>query len=420
MLIALFIFHLLLFTWLVTRTPFFRRSGLSPSVLAGTFLFHVAVACLYGYVHTFPADYRHTIDTWRFHYEGLRELNNLKSDPLSFFGELFRDPYHSGFSRLFSTTGSYWNDLKNNVMVKMMTVFDLFSLGNYYTNLIFYNYLVLFGSVALYRVFRDFFPGRTRILFIAIFATPSILFWGSGLHKEGLLFTAIALTLFHGRRVTLSRLRIGPVLATTLSMAMVFILRNNVIFALLPATLAWWWTEKRGGKAWPIFLLVNLSSIIIFFGTPKLIPRIDPPMTMHLRQRSFIALGGRTALPMDELEPNLKGFLNNLPSAANFTFLHPLPGEGGLFYIPFSFEMIACYLLFLISIVYPDRSSRASPLVLFSFNFAILLFLLIGYCVPNVGAIIRYRSLGMPFLFLAATLATDWKRVFTIFQLRTN
>jgi hypothetical protein len=74
----------------------------------------------------------------------------------------------------------------------------------------------------------------------------------------------------------------------------------------------------------------------------------------------------------------------------------------------------------LLAAIYPDRRMWGKPLTLFALNFAILLFLLIGYCVPNVGAIIRYRSPGMPFLFLACWLATDWKKLRIRFQHNTH
>lgn len=378
------------------------------------------MACLYGYVHSLPPDHLVTIDTWRFHQQGLLELKQLKEDPLSFFGGLFQDQYQSGFSRFFSTTGSYWNDLKNTVMVKLMTIFDLFSLGNYYTNLIFFNYIVLFGTMGLYRVFQNQFPNAARFLLGIIAVSPSILFWGSGMHKEGLLYTAMALILFHAHRMIHGRMDRRGLIIVLLSFVVIFILRNYVIFAMAPAFIAWWWTVKKGGRPWVVFLLVNITTLILFFGIPKLIPRIDPPMTMHLRQRSFVALGGRTALPVNDLRPDLGGFLHNLPSAVSFTFLHPLPGEGGKFYIPFTIELLALYVMFILSILFPDRGKRGSAIVLYSVNFAVLLFLIIGYCVPNVGAIIRYRSIGMPFLFLALYLSIDWDRLRRTYQRNTN
>jgi hypothetical protein len=40
---------------------------------------------------------------------------------------------------------------------------------------------------------NDVFPNRKMVIMLGCFIIPSFLFWSSGIHKEGLIFTGIGL-----------------------------------------------------------------------------------------------------------------------------------------------------------------------------------------------------------------------------------
>jgi len=92
-------------------------------------------------------------DTMVFHKEGLIEYNLLLTNPKEYIHNFFQSNYTSGYGELFSSTNSYWNDLTSNLIIKFLSVCDIFSFGYYNVNVIFYNFTIFFGAVALYRVF---------------------------------------------------------------------------------------------------------------------------------------------------------------------------------------------------------------------------------------------------------------------------
>ena len=63
----------------------------------------------------------------------------------------------------FASSDSYWNDLKSNVFIKLLSIFDIFSFGHYYVNVIFYSFITLFGPLAFYKVMNDVFPKKRMI-----------------------------------------------------------------------------------------------------------------------------------------------------------------------------------------------------------------------------------------------------------------
>ena len=67
----------------------------------------------------------------------------------------------------------------------------------YYINIIFYSFISMFGPIAIYRVMNDVYPAKKWQLLIAVFLIPSFLFWCSGIHKDGLIFSCTAVIVFH-------------------------------------------------------------------------------------------------------------------------------------------------------------------------------------------------------------------------------
>jgi hypothetical protein len=172
--------------------------------------------------------------------------------------------------------------------------------------------------------------------------------------------------------------------------------------ALLPAIISWILSIKYPQFSSRIFLGINIFCLIFFFSSTFLGKSFDMPQYVASRQSDFIQLQGKTMLAVPILKPNVFGFIHNLPSAIDITLLHPYPGEGGKSYIPFTVEAI----IFLILLVFGSctillKKQKMPIFSIFCLNFSILLLLIIGYIVPNVGAVIRYKSIALPFLLAA-------------------
>ena len=189
----LFVAYLVLFAWLVTKVKFFTRSGLSNPQLIILFLLKVMAGIFYGWIGLYYGGLAQMQDTWGFHTYGVQEYHLLFQDPQDYFTNLFRDPYQKGISSFFDSSDSYWNDLKGNVFIKILSILNIFSFGYYYVNVILYSFISLIGPIAIYKVMTDVFPGKKIAIVLATFLIPSFLYWTSGLHKEGFIFLGISL-----------------------------------------------------------------------------------------------------------------------------------------------------------------------------------------------------------------------------------
>ena len=188
----LFIFYGILFCWLITRIRFFNTSGLSNKTLLVLFFIRILSLLVGSYINLYVLP---VSDSVTFHNMGIEEFNLLFHNPHQYFINFFHNPYTNGYSRFFDDYHSYWNNIRSILIAKMLSVFDIFSLKNFWINTLFFNFLVFFGCVGLYKVFIHVFPKCFYQLIFCIFLLPSALFFSAMIHRDGLIFLSISMIL---------------------------------------------------------------------------------------------------------------------------------------------------------------------------------------------------------------------------------
>ena len=412
----LFIAYLVFFAWLVTRVRFFTSTGLSNPQLIIIFLLKVMAGIFYGWIGLYYGGLAQMYDTWGFHAESISEYQLLYTDPSEYFTNLFRDPYGSGFSGFFASSDSYWNDLKGNILIKFFSVFNIFSFGNYYVNVIFYSFLTLFGAMAVYKVMNDAFPGKKMNILLAIFLVPSFVYWTSGLHKEGLIFTGISFivyAVYFGRKE--KKWGIKRVSALLIGLLLLLVLRNFILVIIVPAIIAWVASGRWPRRSLAIFSTIYLLFGILFFVARYVSPRLDFPQAVVNKQQEFIKLkGGNSSIPIKELEPNAISFLKNTPQAINLSTIRPYPSDvKHILSLAAAIEINALLLLFLVFIFWHRKSDASRDFIWFCIFFSFSVLLAIGFSVNNLGAIVRYRSIIMPLLVVPMLASLDWDRIWS-------
>jgi hypothetical protein len=117
--IVLFIFYGVLLAYWVTKIPFFRNSGIRPSILIGFFGLRVAVGCLHNWI------------AWRYY--------PRQGDIWLFFRDslITRRELQSGFSTFWADNGRL-ADLPHNLIEWMHVAFNYLSFDNLYINTLFF------------------------------------------------------------------------------------------------------------------------------------------------------------------------------------------------------------------------------------------------------------------------------------------
>lgn len=346
---------------------------------------------------------------------GIEEFHFLLQNPHEYFVNIFHTDYSSGYGRFLDDSKSYWNNLRTILIGKMLAIFNLFSFKNFWINTLFYNFLVFFANVALYKVFIHIFPKCFLQLIICIFLFPSALFFSSMINRDGLIFLSLSMVIYHlffifnYRQFTLKRL-----LLIFFFLLCILLLRNFVFIVLIPALIAWFLAEKYPKKAFLSFVAVYTFSTLLFFSSGFISERTNLPEYVSLRQQSFIELGKQASstIEIDSLYPNWKSFLHNAPQAMNHVLMRPYLSEIQTFqYFPFALETLFIGFLFLLFILFRKKNISIHPLIYFCIFFSLTMLLVTGYTVPIIGAIVRYRSIYLLLLLVPIVCYTNWTKI---------
>jgi hypothetical protein len=400
----IFAAYLICFCFLITKIPFFKKSGLNKYWLIGLFLLKIFAGCAYGYFYSLPA-YIQTSDTWKYFDLSKTETTLLLKDPLEFIKRLFSYSYNSA-GNLFIANNSYWNDLKDNIIIKFLAVINVFSFKNYYADVIFCNFFFFFGCIAFYRLLKEKITANTLVLIAFVFCIPSFLFWCSGIHKDGFIFMVIAVFIFYFNEWMKGK-KLSPKWIIFIICALIlFALRNFVLLLLIPSLFTWYLCNRYPQKKIIIVAGIYGFVIVLFFISKFISPAIDFPAYIITKQNEFKLLGGNSQLILPALVNNLAGFVKFLPYSIDTAFLRPHINEtANTLYLPAIAENIFMYVLIIYSLYQALKKRKenivnepAKAFIIFCFVFAISNLLLMGYTVTLTGAIVRYRSFVLPFI----------------------
>ncbi len=382
----------------ISKIQFYKSSGLKGWQLISLFAVKVAAGIAYGVFYKLPRYYE-TADTWRFFRLSMDETQWLKNDPFGFVKDLFVYGYNSP-GGVFSGTNSYWNDLKSNIVVKLLAICNVLTLNNYYADVVLFNFFFFAGLIALYKSFVHIFPQQKVFIILGVFLLPSTLFWCSGIHKDGFILSAtgIFIWLFF-QFLTQYAVDLKKMIVFLFCLVLVFALRNYVLLALVPALFCWWLAHRKEGKTPYIFMGVYLIGAMLFFLLPHALPALNFPNLLANKQHEFMALSGGSELQVPILQPSFWGYLSYLPTALNMALLQPgIAQANNLSSILALSELFAAYILLVLFVLFGKWPSRWQAFLWFNMFFGLSILLIAGFTITFTGAIVRYRSLALPLL----------------------
>lgn len=355
--------------------------------------------------------------------EGWKEYQLLGTDPGKYFTNLFTSDYPGGYSGFFSSLNSFWNDLKGNIIIKLVSLFNILSRGDYYINSLFFNFLVFFGHVALYKVFTKAYPRRNVLVIIGCFLLPSTIYFSSGIHKDGIVFLMLS-TLIYCIYNCLQNNRVTKKHALLIITSLIFLLliRHFIFIALVPALIAWIVSVRFKQLPLKIFVLAYLVTGLLFFGIHYLVPAARPLEIITQKQYEYLHLPkSDTQIELTTLTPDFTSFATNAPQALNHVLLRPylweLPVKSLL---PLNIELLIYQLLFLVFLFFriKEADSSNATFIYFAVAFTLTIFLLIGYIVPNLGSIVRYRSLYLPLIITPLLCSIDRGKISGVVKIK--
>jgi hypothetical protein len=393
--ILLFIFYCGLCGFGILRIPFFKKSGIRPGFLLTLFGLHVLVGCLHNMIAW--RFYPEHGDIWFYYQFSFLERHRLLHD-----------------THLFLYYNSSWDAISHNAITFIQIILNRLSFDNMWINTLLFSFPVFLGNTALYRVYRRQFPGSPLSAATA-FLLPSTLFWTACIHREAVLFALLGFVFYWLDKVargSSSGGRRSVLLAAFAFIAIIFF-RFAVALVLIPALVTWLLMLRPPSRrvSW-IIAAAAMLVVVLFagFGSTALLN------SLGAEQQSFMALKANSTLFLPTLDGTWTSLLKAIPAALKNGLFEPLPGSPGQrIYQVFALELIGIWALAAAAFAAAALVKRSTvkrnliersliernlptPFAFACIVFAFLGMFQIGLIIPFTGAIIRYRSIYLPFL----------------------
>jgi hypothetical protein len=406
---------------------FFAVQGMSKPLIAGLFLIKICFGLLLWAIYTFYYKDRSTADIYKYFDDSKILFDALKSHPIHYFKMLtgignttpeFDTYYNQMHYWARKVDSSVFND--SHAIIRFNAFVRLFSYGYYNVHTVVMCFLSLIGLTAIYKTFIPFLKDKNRELICAVYLLPSVMFWGSGVLKEGLIFFALGLLIYFTTKL-FSLKAIMICLATTLLLALS---KFYVWLAILPCLVFIFWLIKTNHKhVWLKYGIIFILFCGIGLNIETLTGLQSPLVTLSQKQIEFnsLATGNATdaynkpiptagsIIKINTLEPTLSSFMHNAPQAIVNTMFRPYLWESKsplMLMAGLENLIIIIFIIMCIIFMKPLKEVRWE-FVLFCLSFVLFQFLIIGETTPVIGAIARYKVSALPFLLIGFLFILD-------------
>jgi hypothetical protein len=234
-------------------------------------------------------------------------------------------------------------------------------------------------------------PHKKYLFLAVVFLIPSVVFWCSGIHKDGIILSCIGFISYFIYQFLATKNSFQLILGI-LFLCLLFITRYFYLLCIFLPIMLWIFTNKSKYKL-TIFSITYLFAFIILFNINTLFPAIKPLELISNKQKDFINLIGYSDMETPLLETNFMSYVKNFPTALNHIFLKPSFHYNEYFKYKISaldswfvFSLIVLFSIFI------KRKNLNNGFFLFLLFFGATVYLFIGYTIPNAGALVRYKS----------------------------
>ncbi|PWT75328.1 MAG: hypothetical protein C5B59_09185 [Bacteroidetes bacterium] len=407
----LFVVYFIVLLFILYRIIKRKKIPLNFWTVAAIFSFKVMLGCLYGWIFF---HYYHGDDTWNFFNDSVADTQKLIQQPAQFLLDFLPNKAFRQATSWPQFLNFYSRDLEYCSTVKLLAIFNVFSHGNYYVDVLLFQFVIVWGPLLLFKLMSDKYPTKVTWLIVAIFFIPSISFWLSGIRAEGLLLLSFALILYYTNKRFQNKKFMG-LIWIVLGFLGILIFRLPYLLVLLPAY-AGWIISSTNSKRTPLYYfgLIYLTCVGIFFSSLLISPARNLSAPLIQKQQDFFRLHGNTRFELDSLKPDPTSFIKILPQAFVNTFARPYIWEakGPLQWLS-ALEVMGAWIVIILVVTRPEKNWRElvnDPLLVLMVLYGLSQVLIIGFIVPYPGAIVRYKIIPELFLAIVAVVAIRWNK----------
>lgn len=415
-------FYFAIFCFIISKIAFFKENEIPRFWFIVLFGLKVIVSIFLTFLYSKYYTNRDTADIFKYFDDSKIMFDAIKTNPFDYLKMLFGIDNTSLNNNYYQHMGNWerprTKDLFNDthIIIRFNAFVHLLSFGNIHVHNVFINFISLLGLTTIFKAFKPFLQKKEKVFFYLLALIPSILFWGSGLLKESIIFFALGIFFLNIFKLT-KQFKVIDLAYTLIAVLIIIYTKFYLLVALSIPVLGYllnhYFSLKKTFIGYIISFILFILTIII---TPFIFEELDFIKRIAIKQQDFsrfvLIEGATSGFIIPELSEGVS-LLINIPNALLNTLVRPFIWEcNALFVWLCAFENIAVLALIIIAIVFRKKMNNAQKNI-FYFNliFVFCLFTLIGLTTPVFGAIMRYKIPGLILLLSSLLLLLDIQKI---------
>lgn len=407
------LFYLILFNWLIVRFRFFHLPdfGYKASLFAFNlkFLTGIIIWFVYTYYYT-----RSTSDQYKYFEDAAIMFDAFKQNPAYFF-DLFFDvrrekahltPFYESFMNWDKQYNYAWI-IDNRTIIRFNALVYFFSWGNFHVHTLFMNLLSFSGLVLLFKSVYPFFKSNVKLLFLGVFLIPTVLFWGSGVLKEGILIFGLGFFCYGFFKISEEHFNLKNTLILIFGLLILASIKVYVLLCLIPASATYLIIKKIQTKhIWFTFAVIQLTLVLFIFNLKWISPELDIVNKLWFKRNDFINVANdweaKSAISAVAFEKSAISIILHIPQAVYNTLWRPHIFEikSVMYLMPIAENIFFLVMAVLMFLYFKKPGRKEQIFMMFATVFIVYLAAIIGLVTPILGAIVRYKLPLMPFIFM--------------------
>lgn len=390
---------------------FFSIDGFSKKLFSLFFILKVLSGFALGLIYTYYYTDRLTADTFKYFDDSKTIFDLLRSDKKLFIQFMLgTSDYSETYMHYSNVMNNWWNKYniynESRSIIRLNVLMRFVSMGFYQVHNVFFSFISFAGLFALAKLFLYNLKDFKREMLWFTFLFPSVLFWGSGVMKDGIIFFVVGFALyFIHKHFSLPKRKTLYLFCFLLFSILVFFIKLYIFFLFIPCAIAFYFSYRNKAHTIKIFVISFSAYLVLLLTVKYLKPEINFLQMLSEKQKSFIQLANNqkagSTIHINELKPSAWSLIKNIPQGIfNSLFRPHFFDSQSPFILLSAFENFFIVLMMLIVFVSMNiRKVITNPLFWFSVFYVFSLFALIGIMTPVLGALVRYKIQALPFLF---------------------
>ncbi|GAB4132203.1 MAG: hypothetical protein Fur0041_03280 [Bacteroidia bacterium] len=355
------------------------------------------------------------------YYETARALVNLG---LKDFGSLFKvlteKASLENYFLFDDRTGYPWPymyyDSQTFFVAKLVFPILLLSFKSYLVSSVVLSWVAFFGVWKLFRKVTEYYPGIENKLSFAILFLPSALFWGSGILKDTITFSAVCWFIYAFESFLNQKKKIKFLLVLIISAYVLLSIKPYILIALFPGTLIWFFHERIArvksrfiryvsipmiyflAFAIGFFVLNALGDSLGKFSVDRML--VTASVTQKDLKQDYYQ---GSSFDIGDFDPTIQGVASKVPAAMVVGMFRPFIWEARNAVMLASGLENAVFLILALLAIFRFLKGPGiffklifdNPLILFMLSYSMIFAVLVGLSTSNFGALVRFK---LPFL----------------------